>query len=110
MSLSPRETEIVTLIADGFSDKEVARALNTSIRTIGTHKARIFAKLGARHSAHMVGLAYRRGILGDKNGEGLDMDSVATSQAVGEMGRSSPDERRNGRRVRESGSTRVDST
>lgn len=54
MSLSTRETEIIILIANGFSDKEIASKINISARTIQTHVTRIFFKLNARNRAHAV--------------------------------------------------------
>ena len=54
MKLSKRETEIIVLIANGFSDKEIAQKLKISARTIQTHVTRICSKLTARNRVHAV--------------------------------------------------------
>ena len=54
MKLSPRETEIIELLARGFSDKEMAVKCNISARTIQTHVTRIGLKLNARNRTHAV--------------------------------------------------------
>jgi len=54
LSLSPREQEIVRMIARGHSNKRIAMLLNLSLWTIGTHVRRIFAKLGVNSRAAMV--------------------------------------------------------
>ncbi|MBB4677171.1 LuxR C-terminal-related transcriptional regulator [Crossiella cryophila] len=46
VALTPREMEIAALAADGRSDREVARALGLSVRTVQSHLARIYRKLG----------------------------------------------------------------
>ncbi|WP_243772304.1 response regulator transcription factor [Actinomadura barringtoniae] len=45
--LSGRETEVAQLVADGFTNQQIAESLFLSVRTIETHLSRIFAKLGA---------------------------------------------------------------
>lgn len=54
MPLSKRETEIIILIANGLSDKEIANRTNISPRTIQTHVTRICCKLKARNRPHAV--------------------------------------------------------
>ena len=54
MELSVRETEVITLIANGYSDKEIADRLNISTRTIQTHVVRICSKLKARNRPHAI--------------------------------------------------------
>lgn len=56
--LSPREREIIRLIARGMPNKTVARALNISPYTVATHLKRIFAKLGVSSRAEMVARAF----------------------------------------------------
>lgn len=55
--LTQREREILDLVADGLSTKEIARALDVSPRTIETHRANIAEKLGAGSVAEMVRIA-----------------------------------------------------
>ncbi len=53
-SLSPREQEIVRMVADGHPNKVIAGVLNISPWTVGTHLRRIFAKLGVSSRAALV--------------------------------------------------------
>lgn len=55
--LTQREREILDLVADGLSTKEIARALDVSPRTVETHRANIAEKLGAGSVAEMVRFA-----------------------------------------------------
>lgn len=54
MKLSPKEHNVLTLIACGFTDKEVALKLNISIRTVQTHIASILLKLKAKNRVNAV--------------------------------------------------------
>jgi DNA-binding NarL/FixJ family response regulator len=56
--LSPREQEIVSLVAKGFPNKSIAIILNISPCTVATHIRRIFDKLDAKSRAEMVALAF----------------------------------------------------
>jgi two-component system response regulator NreC len=62
--LSVRETEVLRLIALGYTSAEVARQLHLSPRTVETHRARINHKLGLAKRAELVRYALRRGLLG----------------------------------------------
>lgn len=53
-ALSPRECEVLRLIAQGFSNKEIAGRLSVSVKTAETHKARAAEKLGLRSRADIV--------------------------------------------------------
>jgi DNA-binding CsgD family transcriptional regulator len=53
-TLSPREQEIVRMIAEGHPNKVIAGVLNISPWTVGTHLRRIFAKLGVSSRAALV--------------------------------------------------------
>jgi two-component system response regulator FixJ len=52
--LSEREREVLGLIVAGLTNKEIARALDLSPRTVETHRANVFAKLGADSLAHLI--------------------------------------------------------
>jgi DNA-binding NarL/FixJ family response regulator len=59
--LTPRETEVLRLIAAGKSNREIARALFVSEATVKTHVNRIFAKTGSRDRSQAVHYAYQNG-------------------------------------------------
>jgi DNA-binding NarL/FixJ family response regulator len=61
--LSPREAEVLKLIAAGLSNTEIGAALFVSNATVKTHVNRIFAKIGARDRAQAVGYAYQHGLV-----------------------------------------------
>lgn len=53
-ALSPRETEVLRLIAQGFSNKEIARRIDLSVKSVETYKARAAEKLGLRTRAEII--------------------------------------------------------
>ncbi|MBB5711859.1 response regulator [Sphingomonas xinjiangensis] len=61
--LSPRELEVLRLVADGKANKEVARHLGVVEETIKAHLKSIFAKLEVSDRTHAVTIAARRGII-----------------------------------------------
>ncbi|GAA4425571.1 response regulator transcription factor [Acidovorax lacteus] len=52
--LSAREREVLGLIVEGLTNKEIGRALELSPRTVETHRAHLFAKLGAESLAQLI--------------------------------------------------------
>jgi DNA-binding NarL/FixJ family response regulator len=62
--LTPREAEVLRLIAAGKSNREIARALFVSEATVKTHVNRIFAKTGSRDRSQAVHYAYQNGYAG----------------------------------------------
>jgi len=60
--LTPREAEVLKLIASGLSNAEIADALVVSHATVKTHVNRVFYKTGARDRAQAVRYAYQHGI------------------------------------------------
>ncbi|WP_055586811.1 response regulator transcription factor [Peterkaempfera griseoplana] len=60
--LTAREAEVLALIAEGFSNPEIAAELFVSVATVKTHINNLFAKTGVRDRAQAVGYAYRHGI------------------------------------------------
>jgi two-component system response regulator NreC len=62
--LSPRETEVVRLIALGHTSAEIALMLHVSRRTVETQRARIYSKLAVKNRAGLVQFALRRRLIG----------------------------------------------
>ena len=61
--LTPRQEEILTLIANGRSTKEIAAQLSISIKTAETHRANIMERLGIRDVAGLVKYALKQGLV-----------------------------------------------
>lgn len=59
--LTPRESDVLRLIAGGKSNREIARALYVSEATVKTHVNRIFAKTGSRDRSQAIRYAYTHG-------------------------------------------------
>ncbi|MET9357448.1 response regulator transcription factor [Streptomyces sp. NPDC006617] len=62
--LTPREAEVLALIAQGLSNPEICARLVVSRATVKTHVNRIFSKIGAVDRAQAVGYAYRNDLVG----------------------------------------------
>lgn len=62
-ALTPREREVLRLVAGGATNREIARELSIGDETVKTLLARTFAKLGVRRRAEAVAAAYDRGLL-----------------------------------------------
>ncbi|WP_370619841.1 response regulator [Mumia qirimensis] len=62
--LSARETEVLTLVARGRPNREIARTLFVSEATVKTHLGHVYEKLGVKDRAAAVAVAYERGLLG----------------------------------------------
>lgn len=61
--LSDREFQILSLIAAGKPPRDIAADLNVSVKTVGTHRARILAKMGLKNNAEIVQYAIEHGLL-----------------------------------------------
>jgi two-component system response regulator FixJ len=60
-TLTPRERDVLTLLAEGKSNKEVAIALDLSVRTVEMHRATMFDRLGVRTLPEALRIAFRAG-------------------------------------------------
>jgi RNA polymerase sigma factor (sigma-70 family) len=61
--LTPREREILQLVAEGKSNKEVAAILNLSVYTVETHRSNIMDKLKLKSLPELILYAVRKGII-----------------------------------------------
>ncbi|MCQ6281492.1 response regulator transcription factor [Bacillus sp. EB600] len=62
--LSDREKEVLTLIAKGYSNKEIAEKLVISVKTVETHKGNLMEKLQMKTRPELVEYALKKGLLG----------------------------------------------
>ncbi|MCL6552723.1 MAG: response regulator transcription factor [Armatimonadota bacterium] len=61
--LTEREREVLTLIAEGYTNQEIANRLYISIKTVQTHRAHIMEKLNLHDRAELVRYAIRKGLI-----------------------------------------------
>lgn len=62
-ALTDREKQVLKLVAEGQTNKDIAEALKISVKTAMAHRANIAAKLGIHNRAELVKFALRRGII-----------------------------------------------
>ncbi len=61
--LTPREMEILVLLAKGFTNREISEHIFLSVKTVEAHRARVYAKLGFANRAELVEFALRHKLL-----------------------------------------------
>jgi len=61
--LTPREVEILTLVAEGYTNQEIADKLMLSIKTVQAHRANVMEKLGLSDITHLVRFAVRHRLI-----------------------------------------------
>jgi DNA-binding NarL/FixJ family response regulator len=62
-TLTPRQREVLQLVAEGLSTKEIARRLDLSTKTVETHRAELMQRLAIHGVAGLVRYAIREGIV-----------------------------------------------
>lgn len=62
--LSDREQEVLTLVAKGYSNKEIAEQLVISVKTVESHKGKVMEKLQIKTRPELVEYAVKKGLLG----------------------------------------------
>ncbi len=62
-ALTPRELEVLKLIAEGHTSKEIAAMLVISIKTVDRHRTNMLEKLGMRDRVELTRYAIRRGLI-----------------------------------------------
>jgi len=70
VALSPREREVLLLLAQGHSNRAIAEQIGLSVKTVETYRARLGSKLGLRTRAALFRYAVETGILGSAGGGG----------------------------------------
>jgi two-component system response regulator NreC len=61
--LSPREREVLKLIAEGYKNKEIAADLCISLKTVEKHRANLMKKLGLHNAAALTAYAIEQGLV-----------------------------------------------
>ena len=61
--LTPRQREVLTLIAEGLSNRDIAVQLNISVRTVERHRENIMARLSLHSRTDLVKYALRKGLI-----------------------------------------------
>ena len=61
--LTPRQREILVLIAEGQTTKQIARSLNISVKTVESHRAQLMERLDIRDVAGLVRFSIRTGLV-----------------------------------------------
>ncbi len=70
LALTEREREVLSLVAQGYTNAEVAEQLIISVKTVETHRSHIMGKLGLETRAELVRYALREGYLTPETGSG----------------------------------------
>ncbi len=67
VELTPRQSQVLQLIAEGFTTKEIARKLHISVNTADTHRTHLMGALGIHDIAGLVRYAIRTGVISPNN-------------------------------------------
>ncbi|MDF1810996.1 MAG: response regulator transcription factor [Verrucomicrobiales bacterium] len=63
MNLKPRDVELLRLLADGLTKKDISEKFDRSVHTVDNHIRRIYSKLGVKNLGAAVGQAFRSGVI-----------------------------------------------
>lgn len=63
LNLTPRERQVMQLIAEGLRNKEIAQALKVGVKTVETHRTNLMRKLDVHNAAEITALAHRLGVI-----------------------------------------------
>ena len=63
VKLTPRQTEVLGLIAKGLTSKKIAASLHISVKTVETHRKQIMERLNVRNFASLILIAVRLGLI-----------------------------------------------
>lgn len=61
--LTKREIDVLTLVAQGYKNREIAKQLGVAVKTVENHRVNIMNKLGLRNTAQMIRYAIEKGIV-----------------------------------------------
>ena len=89
-ALSPRERELITLVARGHTDAQIAEQLHISVRTVSSHLDRIRDKTGCRRRADLTRLALNAGLVSRRPGLAQPARPRAAARHAGGVGDSTP--------------------
>jgi DNA-binding CsgD family transcriptional regulator len=78
--LTPRELEVVTLLANGYSNKQIMLTLKIAKRTVNSHVASAKEKLCAQTRAHLAALAVMSGLVSVKNATVVIFTTASTNK------------------------------
>jgi DNA-binding NarL/FixJ family response regulator len=84
-ALTPREHEILELVAHGNSPAEIADMLTISGKTVATHLHRVLGKLGVHSRAHAIAKAYSLGLIAPASDNGRRPDTDFAGHALDEL-------------------------
>jgi DNA-binding NarL/FixJ family response regulator len=84
--MTPRESEILLLVAEGLTDREIGTRLFISHRTVGHHVSSLLAKLGATRRSELAAVAHRSGLVNGSAVEGQGERSEGAGERSGLVG------------------------
>ena len=80
--LSQREREVLTSVAHGYTNQQIADTLGLSVKTVETYRARVSEKVGLRNRADLVRYALESGLLAPDRGPELPRVPLATEKSA----------------------------